>query len=393
MLLPLLVTALLQVAPGDTLFVNVSSLNLRAKPKATASIRVQVPIGSACSVVSAPKDGWAELKCPRGKGFGKLDLLGPTPPDHAQLLAQGQESGRPLPEAMNLLQRAVALKPFDEPTRKAFRELFWKAEFDRLVRARAANDTLKAPQEGSFPEECGDTAACVKATLEPELGVAWEEARVSGKDVVLAQLFADGLFHLRSGAVDADKRRVTVQLESLMVPSTAVLEALGARNIQDACQPQVVEGSGSTCGYEYSQNCAPDECWEPNESCKGAAASRCDECKLACGGTCGDCRMKCGTRDRKACVESCIEATRACEEKCQAPLETEYAACESEYESCSAAAEREWNRTCKGPCDRVHACVERCQKNNPGTDVWKCVDRCDDRLPESCSHRCLFGYQ
>jgi hypothetical protein len=392
-LLPLLAIAVLQAVPGDTLFVQSSGMNLRAKPKATATIRMMVPIGSACSVLSTTPDGWAELKCPQAKGFGKLDLLGPQAPDHAQLLAQGKEAGRPLPDALNLLQRAVTLKPDDAPTQEAFREFFWKAEFDRLARMRVKNDVLK--KEGLFPAACGeDTANCVKGALAPEGGmkVAWEEVRVQGSDVVLAQLFADGLFQLRSGAIDAGKRTVLVQLESVMVPTAAVVKALGAGEVEDACQPAINgEGAGSFCGYAYDQNCAPDDCWSPMESCKEAAASRCQDCKLSCKSTCGDCRLKCGTRNRQACVTSCIEATRSCEETCQAPIESENASCDAEYQSCSAAAEREWNRTCKGPCDRVHACVDRCQKK--GTPTWTCVERCDDKLPESCSHQCLFGFQ
>jgi hypothetical protein len=395
LLLTLLTTAVLQAAPGDSLFVQASSLNLRAKPKASATIRAQVPIGSACSVVSLAKDGWGELRCAQGTGFGKLDLLGPSPPDHAQLLAQGQEPGRPLSEAMNLLQRAVTLKPSDAPTQEAFRELFWKAEFDRLVRARAANDTLKPPREpSSFPDACGDdTAACVKAALKPESDseLAWQEARVQGTDAVLAQLFADGLFHLRSGALDADQRTVTVQLESLMVPSTVVLNALGARDVQDACQPQSRGYDNSMCGFAYDQSCAPDDCFAPRESCLEQVATGCQECKNACGSTCGDCRMKCGGPNRKECVARCIETTKACEQECQEPADTGYASCEAEYKTCSEESEREWNRTCKASCDRAEACIARCQKK--GTSLYTCLDRCDDRLPDSCRHRCLSGYQ
>ncbi|AKJ08045.1 hypothetical protein ATI61_107482 [Archangium gephyra] len=387
LLLPLLVTAVLQASPGDALFVHASSLNLRAKPKASASIRLQVPIGSPCSVVAVAKDGWAELECLEVKGFGKLELLGASPPDHAQLLAQGREPGRPLADALNLLQRAVTLKPEDEPTQQAFRELYWKAELERLVKARAAKDTLKEPRESPFSEACGDPEACVKAALQSES--VWQDVRVRGTDAVLVQLYADGLFHLRSGAIDTDKRTVTVQLESLTVPSAAVLRALGARDVQDACQPQ----GEQMCGFAYDQSCAPDNCWEPYQSCQEGAATACQECKSTCNSPCNSCRMKCGGTNRKECVARCIEAARECEAECQAPADSGYKSCEAEYKTCSAEAAREWQRTCERPCNRTKACVDNCQKKNPGMNQWACIDRCDDRLPESCSHECLFGYQ
>jgi hypothetical protein len=393
-LLPLLATALLHVAPGETLFVQASGLNLRAKAKATAPIRAQVPIGSSCSVVSVTADGWAELKCPQGKGFGKLELLGPQAPDHSRLFAQGKEPDRPLPDALNLMQRAVTLKPDDVPTQQAFRELFWKAEFDRLVRARTTAKKLLS-EESSFPAECGDPSACVKAALTPdtEVKVAWEELRVQGADVVLGQLFEDGLFQLRSGIVDSDKRIVTVQLQSLMVPSEAVRKALGAAKVQDLCEPQLPEGSGSLCGYEYEQSCAPDDCWTPYQSCKGDAATRCEECKLACKNTCNDCRLRCDSNNRQDCVKDCISGSGECEAKCQAPIESTYASCDAEYKSCTLEAENEWERTCMRPCERVTSCVQRCQNKAPQTGTWACVDQCDDKLPESCRTRCLFGFQ
>lgn len=394
LLLPLLATALLHAAPGDTLFVQASSLNLRTKPKASANIRVQVPIGSSCVVVSVTPDGWAELKCPQGKGFGKAELLGPQAPDHSQLLAQGKEPGRPLPEALNLLQRAVTLKPQDPATQQAFRELFWRAEFDRLVRARTTDKTLK--KESALPEGCGDTSACVKAALAPEAGLkaTWEELRVQGTDIVHGQLFADGLFYLRSGSVDSGKRTLTVQLESLMVPSKEVLQGLGITGAADACEPQAPsQYSESLCGYEYEQNCGPDNCWDPYQSCKEASATRCQECKLTCKPACGECRMKCGTRNRQECVAGCIATARACEAECQEPVEAAYASCDSEYQSCSQEDEREWNSTCKGPCDRVYACVERCEKKSKEPNTWKCVDQCDNSLPQQCGERCLFRYQ
>lgn len=389
LLFPLLVTAVLQVSPGDSLFVHASALNLRARPKASASIRLQVPIGSPCSVVALARDGWAELECLRVKGFGKLDLLGPNAPDPAQLLAQGSEPGRPTADALNLLQRAVTLKPDDAPSQQAFRELFWKAEFERLEKARAAKDTLKEPRESLFPEACGDPEACVKAALHPESEAAWQEFRVKGSDVVLVQLFTDGLLHLRSGAIDTDKGSVTVQLESLTVPGTAVLRALGARDVQDACQSPGSE----MCGFAYDQNCAPDDCWDPYQSCQESAARTCQECKNTCSGPCGSCRMKCGTANRKECVARCIEAARECETTCQSPADDAYKSCEAEYKTCAAEARREWQRTCERPCNRTKSCVERCQKNNPGTNPWTCVDRCDDRLPDACRGECLFGYQ
>jgi hypothetical protein len=391
-LLPLLATTLLHVAPGETLFVQASALNLRTEPKASATIRAQIPIGSGCEVVSLLKEGWAELECPRGKGFGKIELLGTQPPDHARLLAQSQEPGRPLPDALNLLQRAVTLKPNDAPTQKAFRELFWKAELDRLVRARATNKILK--KESSLPKECVDVTSCA-AALAPKPGskVVWADGYFRGTDVAVGQLFADGLLHLRSGFVDLGKRTLTVQLETFMVPSEAVQKGLGAPGIKDACEPQAPAESEALCGYDYEQNCAPDDCWEPYQSCKGASATRCEDCKLACKNPCEDCRMKCGTDNREECVASCIETARQCEAKCQAPVKAEHAACEATYNTCSQEAEREWNLTCEGPCDRVKSCVDRCQKKDPKVDVWTCVDQCDKQLPKKCSERCLNWFQ
>lgn len=395
MLLSLLATSVLLASPGDALFVHASALNLRARPKATASIQAVVPIGSACTVVAEAKDGWAELRCAQGRGFGKLDLLGPQPPDHSQLLAQGKEPERPLADALNLLQRAVTLKPDDTATREAFRDLFWRAEFDRLVRSRARKDTLA--KETALPEGCEGTAACAKAALAPapDVKVVWEELREQGPDVVSAQLFEDGLFLLRSGVVDAGKKRVTVQLESVMVPATPVLHALGVKDIQDACAPKEMGyDGGPDCGYYPDQSCGPDDCFSPMESCKEEAAVECSGCKRSCTSTCGDCRMKCGSsRNRQACVARCLEETRACEERCQAPATEAYASCDAEYATCSAAAKREWERTCEAPCNRVHACVESCQKRNPNPGLTECIDRCDNKLPESCHHQCLFGYQ
>ncbi|MCP3138153.1 SH3 domain-containing protein [Pyxidicoccus xibeiensis] len=390
-LLPLLAAVVFQAASGDTLFVQASALNLRSKPRASAAIRTQVPIGTACSVVSLAKDGWAELTCLQTTGFTKLELLGPTAPDHAQLLAQGTEAGRPTADALNLLQRAVTLKPTDGPTRDAFRELFWKAEFERLGRARAAKDTLKTAAPWSFPEGCADTVACVTGMVAPDAGPVWQEARTQGSDVVLVQLFADGLLFLRSGAVDAGARTVTMQLESLMVPGAAVVEALGAKDFQDACQPVDTFGSGS-CGVEYAQSCSPSDCWEPYQDCRVESGKACHECKLACKGTCGDCRMKCGSRgNRKECVASCIQATRDCEAECQAPVDAEDSACERQYDRCSEESNREWARTCEAPCDRAVACVKSCMDR--GTNMYECLDRCDNRLPDSCHHKCLSGYQ
>ena len=392
-LLPLLATVLLHAAPGETLFVQASGLNLRAGPKASATILRQVPIGSACVVVALAPEDWAELKCPLGHGFGKLELLGPKAPDHAQLLAQGKEPGRPLPDALNLLQRAVTLKPDDTATREAFRELFWKAEFDRLVRARPTGKMLK--KEFVLPEGCGATDACVKAALAPEPGSkpAWEELHVQGSDIVHGQLFADGLLYLRSGAVDSGKRTLTVQLESVMVPSEAVLRGLGATGIRNACEAQAPQYSDSLCGYEYDQNCSPDDCWESYQSCREASATVCQDCKLTCRTPCSDCRTKCGTHNRQECVASCITAARDCEVKCQQPIEAGYAACKPKYESCSREAEREWNRTCKAPCEGVYSCVGRCQRKSKKPDTWKCVEQCDDQLPKQCSERCLNKYQ
>lgn len=391
-LLPLLATTLLHAAPGETLFVQASALNLRSEPKASATLRDQVPIGWACTVVSLHQEGWAELSCPRGKGFGKLELLGPQPPVHAQLLAQGKQPERPLPDALNLLQRAVTLRPDDPPTQMAFRELFWKAELDRLVRARATNRILK--KESSLPKGCGYVSTCMVAALAPKPGamVVWSDLYFRGTDVVFGQLFADGLFHLRSGFIDLGKRTLTVQLESFMVPSEAVLRGLGVTGVKDACEPQPPEEDGALCGNDYEQSCAPDGCWDPYASCKEVSVTRCQECKFTCENSCADCRMKCGTDNRQECVASCVEATRRCEAKCQKPVKAERASCQARYEACSQEAEREWNRTCKAPCDHVHSCVDRCTKENPAADRATCLEQCDDQLPETCSENCLYGF-
>jgi hypothetical protein len=391
-LLPLLATTLLHVAPGEALHVQASALNLRSEPKASATLRDQVPIGSTCTVISLRQEGWAELSCPRGTGFGKLELLGPDYPNHAQLLAQGKEPGRPLPDALNLLQRAVTLRPDDPPTQMAFRELFWKAEFDRLVRTRATNKILK--KESRFSKGCDDLISCAVAAFEPKPGstVVWLDLYFRGTDFAFGQIFADGLFHLRSGFIDLRKRTLTVQLESFMVPSEAVLRGLGVTGVKDACAPQPPAENEAVCGDDYEQSCAPDDCWDPYASCKQAPVTRCQECKFTCKNSCTDCRMKCGTDNRQECVASCMEATRQCEATCQKPVKAEHASCQARYEACSQEAVREWNRTCEAPCGHVFSCVDRCQQENPAADRSTCLEQCDNQLPETCRESCLFNF-
>lgn len=405
MRIPVVVTTLLVVVAGqaraaETLFVHASALNLRVKPSASAKARAQVPIGMACDVLARAKDGWAELRCPQGKGFAKLDLLGPKAPEHAVYFKDGTDKARPLSERVNLLQRALALKPADAATRAAFQEVFWAAEFDRLDRARAAKDTLKSPVSLNSAGGCADVDKCARSALGDGVEAAWMDQRVRGHDVIHAVLFADGLLRVRSGEVNGDSSAVLVQLESLSVPPPAVLEALGASNPVDVCIPKGPsegDGPGVLCGWEYDQNCSPDRCWGPFQDCKEQAAVTCQACKLECGGGCASCRLKCVGGNRSACVARCVEEMASCAASCQQANESGAGECDTDYGSCSAKAQAYWDKNCKKQCDAISACVDKRRASTGGYDydktVGHCVDKLGPKLPEDCRDECYNRFQ
>ncbi len=386
---------------AETLFVHASALNLRVKPSATSKARAQVPIGMACDVITRLKDGWAELKCPQGRGFAKLELLGSKAPEHGVYFKDGTNAARPLSERINLLQRALALKPDDSATQSAFRETFWDAEFDRLSRARTAKDTLKNPVLFKQPNNCGDVMApCVRAALEQGLESAWADVQVRGLDVVHAMLYPDGLFRVRSGGLGLNAFDVTVELESLTVPSPPTLKALGANKPVDVCVPkaqQEGDGPGVMCGYEYDQNCSPDRCWETLQGCREESAVGCQACKLDCSGGCAGCRMKCVSGDRKACVQKCVAQLDACANTCQDQYTSGESSCQQSYKPCAAKQQAYWDQNCKAGCDAIHACVDEKTAGGGNSDydatVGVCVKKLGKKLPDDCREDCLFQFQ
>lgn len=381
--------------PVRTLFVHASALNLRVKPAASARARAQVPIGTACDVLAEKPGGWAELKCPGGRGFARLDLLAEKAPEHAVYLGLGTDAARPASERINPLQRALALKPGDEPTRTAFRDTFYAAEFERLARARTARDTLKEPPVHDWIPECAESDLPCQlrgALLEDS---AWHDVRQQGADVVLAMVFTDGLMRVLSLHRRAEPPALMVDLVAESVPSAEVIAALGGSIPGDQCQPQVPadsnpEGPGALCGHEFEQNCSPDECWDENQSCKESGAVECHECKLECGAGCTSCRQKCSGKSRADCTAACIQRMQTCANKCQGFVESSNTRCQRIYSSCADKAAARWEKVCARPCDKVHKCAGK-RGGDPQSHASDCAREVN--LPDECNERCMFGFQ
>lgn len=329
-LLMVVANIVLRTAPGDVVYVQASALNLRARPTTSSLIRVRVPIGSECLVVSMVEEDWAELQCLGSRGFGKSDLIGPQKPKVEGLLERSQEAGLSIVESLNLLQRAVTVEPSNLSAQQAFQSIFWRAEFDRLEKARSANDTLKTAQPVPWPTGCVNAQECARAVLHSDGNGAWEEFRFRGKDVVHARVFSDGLLQLRSGRVDEGPRTVTVELESLTVPSEEVVAALGAPlhvPSSNACHDTEPPYKHTlACGYGYTQNLGVEDGFA---ACARAATDTCDECSSACESACGGCRLKCGIQGRNECVEICVANTRTCVAQCSRKRAAVYASCDA----------------------------------------------------------------
>jgi len=60
----------------EALFVQATSLNLRAEPRTRANVVTQLPIGAQCQSLAEKKGGWVQLSCDGKTGWTMRDLLG-----------------------------------------------------------------------------------------------------------------------------------------------------------------------------------------------------------------------------------------------------------------------------------------------------------------------------
>jgi hypothetical protein len=128
---PLLAVA---AVPDATLYVTASSANLRAAPDADAGIVARVRIATSCVRKSPPSGGFEAVTCQldgdggTAEGYLKSELVTPTRPVLATLLAAATDQTSPAATRLVAAERAVMLDVTSAQSREAFRQAFFSAE-------------------------------------------------------------------------------------------------------------------------------------------------------------------------------------------------------------------------------------------------------------------------
>jgi len=106
----------------------------------------------------------------------------------------------------------------------------------------------------------------------------------------------------------------------------------------------------------FEQNCAPDPCWDEQESCLDGCGSSCTSCDAVCADGCDSCTAACTT---PACKRACAKKRAGCFTGCVKGADTcrDSGGCERRYATCTAEHQRRVDTECdRDACEAWGSC-------------------------------------
>jgi hypothetical protein len=176
----LLLLLLAAPALGETLYLQASDVNLRARASTRAKVVGKISIGAECALLGERK-GWAELRCGAIQGYTLRKFLGDTPPDFDELLSRATEVEAAPKDRLQAASRAVALRPTDERARGALRDAFMLAELGLLRKLRDKGHTHDVKD---IKCDVAALPACVDAHVAKRFAVEWVRTFHAGREFV-----------------------------------------------------------------------------------------------------------------------------------------------------------------------------------------------------------------
>lgn len=203
-------------APG--LYVQSSSLPLRASPSTSSAQIARLSIGESCTALSEPKDGFIGVECGGKRGFVLSDLLSSQPPSMDAIEAKLFAATDPT-TAFNLALQRLALAPDDEVARSEVRARFFEAELASLDSdtTRSSRRRTMACEADRSDEECLRRAGLHGAT------------RIETRGDRFVALFIRARVEVEVGRFDRRGAELSkVALRAQTYESTLLLSALDA---------------------------------------------------------------------------------------------------------------------------------------------------------------------
>jgi hypothetical protein len=340
-----------------TLYVQVSTMNLREDANASAKVLKRVPIATVCQVLEEKKDGWAHLKCGDDQGYSKLELLGEAKPELAPLLEQAK-AAKTAQDKLNFALRAATLVPANDEAHQLVKQSFFDAEFESLAQVRAKRKKNAAPLRVEKTSCASSTTpyACME-----QLDRDDRPFRVVPKDNDLVMVYEIRNFaewRVVSGkfsvAMRPGAQELTFKMENeyYSAPTPALFIALRGFAPKDP-KPSWIDQTGdygrpvdhddlealikdcsvrrddrcTSLDGSYFQNCSQDAkadpCEAPAERCGQECTNACDSARAGCVSKCDDCKSKCDSNPKKDdCVRTCAIAAHRCNVRASETVQT-----------------------------------------------------------------------
>lgn len=111
----------------------------------------------------------------------------------------------------------------------------------------------------------------------------------------------------------------------------------------------------------FEQNCAPDPCWDVQETCLNDCGRTCTSCDATCAGGCDTCKAACTT---PACIRACAKKRATCFTGCVKGADAcrDGSTCSNVYDACTAAHRARVDAECDSEaCGAWGTCGGECK--------------------------------
>lgn len=208
---------------SQRLYVQASTLNLRAAPAPEAEVLEKLPIGTECLTLGPVQGEWRKVRCGPKEGHVSASLLGEAKPDVEKLKAEADNASLTLEQRQDSALRAALLAPEDPVRFTVLRERFLERNLEILA---SAKKRVKGQpfQVECFPEE--DAERCLAGAAAEQLRGVRSAATVQKNRFVVAVGNAERIDVYR-GRVTYDKdvwRAEGAVLERTSFTPTPVME-------------------------------------------------------------------------------------------------------------------------------------------------------------------------
>jgi len=301
---------LLSLAVSAPVYVQASSINIRATPDAKGELITTAAMATKCEELEK-KDVWSKLRCPYGEGWAKRELLSNAEIDakaqFAAFSAKFNDKALKPEERMQAAERALALSsataPWPEKDIPAsdLQALYLETETERLYAALKKPKSIRKVRF-KFGKDTSDHEAAMRHQLARDHNVRFPKAY--GERGFAWRFFPDGTMHVLL-FIWTDMNSADILRDAMLPLSDRMARAFtpGQKEFDPPCWAAQVE-------------------WETLVETKGcpldvSMLNAFGTCQQSCNAACNKSRLDCDMNGgRNDCVAFCVQERTNCSEDC-----------------------------------------------------------------------------